>query len=156
MQDKQDRFDRFSQAIFEIWRSWHKIAADELEKHGLKGAYVAYLKALQRYSESGITAVELGRLCYKDKADVSRALSTLEGKGLVRRESGATGVYRARLFLTEEGQRIADEINERAVRAVELGGSGLSDEQREMMYAALERISANLRALGQQGVPHEK
>ena len=154
MQNRQDRFDRFSQAIFEIWRSWHKIASDELEKHGLKGAYVAYLKTMQRYSD-GITAVELSRLCYKDKADVSRALSTLESRGLVRRENSGTGVYRARLFLTEEGQRIATEINERAVRAVELGGSGLSDEQREMMYTALERISANLRALGRQGVPEK-
>lgn len=149
----QDRFDRFSQAIFEIWRSWHKIAGGELEKHGLKGAYVAYLKAMQRHP-NGITAVELGRACYKDKADVSRALSTLEGRGLVRRESGS-GVYRARLFLTEEGERIASEINGRAALAVELGGSGLSDEQREMMYEALERISANLRALGESGVPEK-
>ena len=100
-----------------------------------------------------ITAVALGRLCHKDKADVSRALSTLEERGLVRRENAGTGVDRARLYLTEEGRRIAEEINERAVRAVELGGSGLTDEQREMMYTALERISANLRALGQQGVP---
>ena len=151
----QDRFDRFSQAIFEIWRSWHKIAADELEKHGLKGAYVGYLKAMQRRPD-GITAVELGRACYKDKADVSRALATLEGRGLVRRENSGSGVYRSRLFLTEEGMEIACEINRRAVLAVELGGSGLSEEQREMMYDALERISANLRALGEQGVPEKK
>ena len=151
----QDRFDRFSQAIFEIWRSWHKIAADELEKHGLKGAYVAYLKAMQRHPE-GITAVELGRACFKDKADVSRTLSTLEGRGLIRRENGGSAVYRSRIFLTEEGKRIATEINERAVLAVELGGSGLSEEQREMMYDALERISANLRALGESGVPKKK
>lgn len=150
----QDRFDRFSQAIFEIWRSWHKIAGGELEKHGLKGAYVAYLKAMQRHP-NGITAVELGRACYKDKADVSRALSTLEARGLVRRENNGSGVYRARLFLTEEGERIAFEINQRAALAVELGGSGLTDEQREMMYAALERISANLRALGESGVPEK-
>ena len=155
MQDRQDRFDRFSQAIFEIWRSWHKIAADELEKHGLKGAYVAYLKAMQRRSD-GITAVELGRACYKDKADVSRTLSTLEKRGLARRETDGQGVYRARFYLTEEGKRIATEINERAILAVELGGSGLSEEEREMMYTALERISANLRALGEQGVPEKE
>ena len=155
MQDREDRFDRFSQAIFEIWRSWHKIAGDELEKHGLKGAYVAYLKTLQRHP-NGITAVELGRACYKDKADVSRTLSTLESRGLIRRENDGQGVYRARLFLTEEGERIASEINKRAILAVELGGSGLSEDQREMMYLALERISANLRALSEQGVPEHK
>ena len=155
MKDRADRFDRFSQAIFEIWRSWHKIASDELEKHGLKGAYVAYLKTMQRHP-NGITAVELGRACYKDKADVSRTLSTLESRGLIRRETDGQGVYRARLFLTEEGKQIAEEINQRAALAVELGGSGLSEDQRERMYLALARISANLRALGEQGVPEHK
>ena len=151
----QNRFDRFSQAIFEIWRSWHKIAGNELEKHDLKGAYVVYLTAMQRY-EGGITASDLGKICYKDKADVSRAVTTLEERGFLRRESSGKGGYRALLFLTEEGKQLAREINHRANLAVELGGNGLTEEQREMMYAALERISGNLRALSQSGLPEKK
>lgn len=150
----QGRFARFSQVIFEIWRSWHKIAGDELEKHGLKGVYIVYLQAMQRYAD-GITSSELGKICYKDKADVSRAIMAMEGKGLVRREAVGKSIYRARLFLTEEGKAFAEEINQRANLAVELGGGGLSDEQREMMYEALERISYNLRTLSQKGLPEE-
>ena len=33
-----ERFERFSFAISEISRYWHKITATEMEKYGLKGA----------------------------------------------------------------------------------------------------------------------
>lgn len=50
-----ERFERFSYAIFEVSRCWHKIAAEEMEKYGLKGSHATYLTTLYRYSQ-GITA----------------------------------------------------------------------------------------------------
>ena len=32
-----DRFERFSRGVSELSKYWHKIAADEMEKYGLKG-----------------------------------------------------------------------------------------------------------------------
>ena len=52
-----NRFERFSLAISEIYRYWHKIAADEMEKYGLKGPYAVYLTAMYRYKD-GITSTQ--------------------------------------------------------------------------------------------------
>ena len=83
-----DRFERFSFAVFEISRYWHKITANQTEKYGLKGPHSVYLTAMYRYPD-GITAPQLCELCGKDKSDVSRVMSLIERKGLVRKE----GIY---------------------------------------------------------------
>ena len=88
-----DRFERFSFAISEISRYWHKITAEEMEKYGLKGPHSVYLTAMYRYPD-GITAPQLCELCGKDKSDVSRAMSLMERKGLVRKEGIYQNCYR--------------------------------------------------------------
>ena len=90
-------------------------------------------------------------LCSRDKADVSRAIALLEKNGLVERD-GASSNYRAPLKLTDEGKKIAEMINEKASAAVEYGGHGLSDADRETFYAALELITSNLQKLTEKGL----
>ena len=85
-----DRFEKFSLAIAEINRCWHKIAAEELSKYSLKSSHVTYLLTLARYPE-GLTAPKLAELCDRDKADVSRMLSILEEKGLVTKDGIGVG-----------------------------------------------------------------
>ena len=143
------RFERFSFAISEIYRHWHKIAADEMEKCGLKGPYAVYFTAMCRFPE-GITSAQLAEVCSRDKSDVSRAISLMEKKGLVMKE-GST--YRALIKLTDEGNKVADFINERAAHAVNLGGKGLSEDERNQFYNTLELIVSNLQAISQEGLP---
>ncbi|MBQ6803688.1 MAG: hypothetical protein IJP04_03430 [Clostridia bacterium] len=147
-----DRFERFSFAISEISRQWHKIAADELEKYHLKGPYATYFTTLYRFPE-GIPSARLSELCGRDKSDVSRAVAGLEKQGLVAKEGVGGNFYRAKLRLTEEGKKVAEHINDRARIAVELGGNGLTDEEREIFYHALELIVTNLQALSREGLP---
>lgn len=147
-----DRFSRFSLAIAEIDRCWHKLAAEEMAKYDLNSAHAVYLNTLSQYAE-GITAAKLGELCCKNKGDVSRMVSILETKGLVRREAVGGNLYRARLVLTEEGNMAAAHVRNRAAVAVELAGAGLTDEDREVFYRCLEQITANLQALSKEGLP---
>ncbi len=147
-----NRFARFSLAIAEIDRCWHKLAAEEMAKYDLHSPHAVYLNVLYQYND-GITAAKLGELCCKNKADVSRMVSILEKKGLVRKESTGGNLYRARLLLTDEGKQAAEHVRERAALAVELAGAGLSDENRENFYTALEQITANLQNLSKEGLP---
>ena len=147
-----NRFARFSFSIAEIDRCWHKLAAAEMAKYGLNSPHAVYLHMLSQYGE-GITAAKLGELCAKNKADVSRMVSILEKKGLVRKETTGNNFYRARILLTEEGKQAALHVQERAAVAVELAGAGLSDETREVFYSALEQITANLQTLSREGLP---
>jgi len=147
-----NRFERFSYAISEINRCWHKLAAEELAKYGLNSPHAVYLNTLYRYDE-GITAARLAEVCGKDKADVSRMIAIMEKKGLVRREAVAGSLYRAALRLTEAGKEAAEHIRGRVAIAVEMAGGGLSEQEREAFYAALELITANLQALSRDGLP---
>lgn len=147
-----DRFARFSLAISEIDRCWHKLAAEEMAKYDLNSAHAVYLNVLYQYDE-GITAAKLGQLCGKNKADVSRMVSILEQKGLVRKEGVGGNLYRAKLLLTEEGRQAAQHVRQRAAVAVELAGAGLSDADRDIFYRSLDIITANLQQLSKTGLP---
>lgn len=147
-----DRFERFSLAIAHISRCWHKLAAEEMNRYGLKGPHATYLLTLSRNPE-GLTAAQIGELNGKDKADVSRMVGIMEEKGLVRREGAA---YRAKLFLTAEGEQAANYVRRRAAVAVELAGGGIDAAGRETFYAALETIADNLRTLSREGLPQQE
>lgn len=147
-----DRFERFSFSIFEITRHWHKITSDEMEKYGLKGTHCVYLLAMHQHPE-GITATQLGEICGRDKADVSRMVSIMEQKGLVIREAVAKNLYRGLLKLTEEGMAAADFVCQRVKVAVELASKGLDDMRRNLFYDALDLISGNLRQISEDGLP---
>lgn len=148
------RFERFSFAISSIYGLIRKLEREEMERYGLRGAYAQYLVAMRRRTE-GVTAAELCEMCDKDKAAVSRIVSEMEAKGLVTRAGRAENPYRAKICLTEAGEAAAAFVSERATVAVELAGSGLSDEDREIFYAALDRIVGNLQKIGREGIPQE-
>ena len=146
-----ERFEIFTLGLSRISSVWNKIAAEELKPFGLKGTYVVYLIALYKSTE-GLTSVKLCELCDKDKAEVSRAVSALEKKGFVARENVTVNGYRARIKLTEEGKRVTCALRERIKLAVEKGGQGLSEEEREHFYFALKTIAGNLNDIRQEGV----
>ena len=149
-----NRFARFSLAISEIDRCWHKLAAEEMAKYELNSPHAVYLTTLYTYDD-GITAAKLGELCCKNRSDVSRMIAILEKKGLVRKEAIGDNLYRAKLVLTDEGKQAAEHVQQRAALAVELAGVGLSDTDREVFYRCLESITTNLQTLSKEGLPQK-
>ena len=148
-----NRFAKFSFSIAEIDRCWHKLAGEEMAKYDLNSPHAVYLNGLYDADPEGITAAQLGELCGKNKADVSRMVAILEQKGLVRKVAVGKNMYRARLTLTDEGKQAAEHVRKRAAVAVELAGSGLSEQERETFYKALALITENLRKLSKDGLP---
>lgn len=149
-----DRFERFSFAISEISKHWHKLAADEMEKYGLKGTHSVYLLTMLKYPE-GLTSPKLCELCGRDKSDVSRMMSIMEDKGLVTKEGKNQSLYNGAFKLTELGTTVAEHIRERASLAVDIAGKELDDKKREIFYEALESIAANLKELSKEGIPKQ-
>lgn len=148
-----DRFEQFTSAISVITRYIQKLERDEMEKHGLRGAFAQYLLVMNRHPE-GITAATVCELCDKDKAAVSRILTEMEAKGLIVRES-AGSAYRAQLVLTEAGKEAAEFVRRRASIAVELAGEGIADENRKQFYSTLNLIASNLQTICREGIPEE-
>lgn len=145
------RFEKFTYDINEIDLHWHRIASAEMKEFGLKGGTTIYFTKLYNHPE-GLTAAELGTMCGRDKADVSRDIAHLERAGLISRGRG----YRAPITLTEHGRELTDVIIRKAEAAVAIVGSALTDAEREIFYTALDKITANLQALSESGLPGEK
>lgn len=140
------RFEVFTLALSEMTSSWNKIATEELKPYGLKGSCIIYLIALYKIPQ-GLTAANLCEMCNRDKAEVSRAVKSLEDKGFVVRTNTTVSGYRASITLTDEGKKITYELRERIKQLVEEGGKGLSEEEREIFYDVLARISCNLKSI---------
>ena len=147
-----DRFERFSFLVFEVSRCWHKLAVEEMEKHGLGSAHAVYLTILYQHPD-GVTAAKLADLCARDKSDVSRMISIMEKKGLVVREAVGANRYRALLKLTAAGSSAAEHVRQRARIAVEHAGTGVTDEDRTIFYQVFEMITSNLQQLCKEGLP---
>lgn len=139
-----DRFEYFTLSVFSITRYWNKIATEEMRQHGLKGAYVLYLITLSDLEEPP-TAARLAELTQRDKADVSRAISTFQKKGLV--EPYGENRYRAPIRLTEAGMNLARDVRKKADSALQAAGQGLSEEMRRNMYQSLDIIAGNMREI---------
>lgn len=150
-----ERFERFSHAIFAVSRYWHQLAAEEMEPYSLKGPHAIYLVAILR-STQGLTCAQLCELSGRDKADVSRAISLMESKGLVRRQCNGTNLYRAQIFLTEQGVQAAEHICQRASLAVEYASSGYTEEERNIFWQVLDTIAGNLQNMTKTGIPHKE
>jgi DNA-binding MarR family transcriptional regulator len=148
-EENMDRFERFAVAVTEISYHVHRLMSQAMEQYGLRGINAIYLTVLNRV-EGGITASKLGEYCCRDKADVSRAVAILEQKGLVRKEAGR---YRAKLHLTEQGKQLAQHVRDIAQRAVAAAGSGISDEDRAVLYGSLESIAGKLQELSIESLP---
>ena len=147
-----DRFERFAVAVTEISYHVHRLMGEAMEQYGLRGINAIYLTVLNR-TNGGITASQLGEYCCRDKADVSRAVSALEQKGLIRKEESR---YRAKLYLTEQGHQLAEWIGRVSRQAVSDAGKDISDQERAVLYAALDSIAQRLQSMSMDNLPEGK
>ena len=136
-----DRFQAFVSGITICYKYIQKIKTMEMTEFGLKGTHVMCIFYIY-HSKEELTAAQLCQLCAEDKAAISRTLVTLQEKGYV--EAGEKK-YRAHLKLTEKGNSLANQIDGLIMQWVDCGGDGLSEEERNLFYYALNLISSNLR-----------
>lgn len=139
-----DRFETFTGSILELNRYLQKLKDIEMKPFGLRANHVMCLYYLGKNPE-GLTVTGLAEVCKEDKAAVSRCLSQLIEQGLVSGNFPENKrSYRTKLCLTQSGSELVRKIYERVDAAMIGGSSGLTQEQRENLYAAMEIIISNL------------
>lgn len=136
-----ERFQSFVSGITICYKYIQKIKSMEMTEFGLKGTHVMCIFYIS-HSKEELTAAQLCQLCAEDKAAISRTLVTLQEKGYV--EAGEKK-YRAHLKLTEKGKILASQIDGLIEQWVGFGGDGLTEDERNVFYTALDLISSNLR-----------
>ena len=135
-------FENFNITILKLNKLVQKIKNYEMQEYGLKTIHVMCGYYLKCHSE-GLTASELVKLTLEDKAAISRALKTMQEKGLVTYDPNK---YHSVIRLTQEGNKFAEAISRKAARAVERGSYDFTEEERLSFYKALGTIANNLEA----------
>ena len=137
----KERFEAFITGVTVCYKYIQRIKSMEMTELGLKGTHMTCLFYLSNHTE-GLTAAQLCQLCAEDKASISRTVADLRSRGYIAQ---GPKQYRAPLQLTEEGVRIAEQMEQMIVRWVASGGDGMTDAQRDAFYESLALISGNLR-----------
>lgn len=137
------RFKEFTKNISLAYKYLIKIKSEGIKEFGLKGSHLMCLFYIGE-AENGLTAMELCKLCCEDKAAVSKALSALYEREFVKLENEDAKKYRSTYFLTDSGRGALDRVKDKIMCAVEDGGTGLTDSDREVFYRCLNTIVENL------------
>ena len=142
-----DRFENFVGKISVIYKNIEKIKKNKMKEFGLSGNHVMSLIYLEQHPD-GLTASKLCELISIDKAATSRALSDLVEKGFVYYpELDHQKKYRAIAMLTEKGKEVACQLDKIIYDIVREVGGQLTDEERNMMYYALDLIAEKIDSL---------
>ena len=139
-----DRFETFTGSILELNRYLQKLKDMEMKPFGLRANHVMCLYHLGKHPQ-GLTVTELAEVCKEDKAAVSRCVSQLLQRELISGNFPENKrSYRTRLILTDSGRALVEQIYQKVDAAMIGGSNGMTQEQRENFYAAMELIITNL------------
>jgi len=87
------------------------------------------------------SAAEVASVAYSDRAEVSRALASLEARGFVQREANPRNRKSSLVSLTEAGKSVHAAIRGERGKFYEQWLTDLSDEERVALNAALEKVT---------------
>jgi DNA-binding MarR family transcriptional regulator len=137
------RFKEFTKNISFAYKYIIKLKSAAIREFGLKGSHVMCLFYIGE-ADNGLTATKLCKLCGEDKAAISKSLSALLELGYVELENDENKKYRSKYFLTKSGKKVKDALDVKISDVVADGGIGLTEEEREAFYSALQKIVDNL------------
>ena len=133
-------FENFVISVLKLNRLVSRIKMHEMKEYGLKSIHVMCIYYLNA-SSSGMTASELMRVTFEDKAAISRALALLREKNYIEYDDKK---YNSIIKLTADGVGVANYIAQKADKAVAAGMTDMSDEERVVFYKHLNEIADNL------------
>ena len=142
---QENRFELFVTLTANASKEIQRLKAHKMQKYRLTAAHTNCICRLAKAGSEGLTQTELVRLEMMDPSQISRVLRELWAKGYVQPE-GEGGTYRRHYRLTEEGMRVARELD---VIIEEIRGyvvDGLSEADMDTFYRVLGHISDRLAA----------
>ena len=123
-----------------------------LRENGIGAAEIDYIHALRHHP--GATQAQIAELLHADKAAVARRTESLEAKGyLVRRENPADGRSRL-LYPTDKAEALKVSKAEIEAAFYEYLTASLSEEERMVFAALLDRLYRASKTESRAGFPH--
>ena len=88
---------------------------------------------------------ELAVYTVTEQSTLSRALDQLQTEGLIRREADAADSRAVRVFITEAGRAMFDDLWPQMVQAQSRMFRGIPEEERRAFVATLQKMLVNIR-----------
>lgn len=123
---------------------WARMAA-ELARSGHELTFSQYI-TLKKLAADSAGVSDLARTAELNPGAMTRLLDKLEAKGLVTRESDPDDRRAVHIRLTDAGRTIWHDIDQCGMRVRDAALYGLSDSERNILTALLERVRDNLTA----------
>lgn len=142
-----DRFSPFVLYIERISKNIKRVADIKMEPYGLRSSHVMCILQLAK-NEHGLTSTSLSEACGVDKAFISRITSELMDKNYIEKdEKNATGKYKTKLILTEQGREIHGVITGVLEECFKVVDSKITMKKLEIFYSVLAEIDLGIEAL---------
>ena len=137
-----ERFNIFTSHINSISRSIRRIKNFEMMEYNLKSPHVSCLFYL--YEKKSLSIKELTKLCNVDKGAISRTLDFLLNNDFIIFDDNDNKSYKNNLLLTDKGLKVGKYISDKIDNILNEASKGLTDEERIILYKALDIIDNNL------------
>jgi len=92
---------------------------------------------------NGMTIGELSKVAYKDFANMSRISQKLENAGFISKKRDETDKRVFKLFITEEGKILNNQLHDCASQSTHIALNGFDDKTKEMMVGNLKKVIIN-------------
>jgi len=139
---KKNNCDNIGKYISQIYRKGRIFISKGLEEHNIGQGQFMYL--LELYIEDGRNQEELAEVLKIDKGTTARAIKKLEENGFVRREKDENDKRSNRVYLTEEGKGVKNDIFFILNQWDEKMSEQLNKEEKELMIKLLKRVCSNI------------
>lgn len=136
---EEERLADFFTYIRMLSKLLFRLKSNAVKKLGLKSVHVQCLFYLSY--KGNMTFSNLVKLTLEDKASVSKALKILTDKGIVSYHAG----YNEEIVLTEEGKKVASEIEKESITALKEARKDIPDEDARIFVSTLKKICMNLK-----------
>ena len=141
-------------AVMRTRRAWDNHMKEIASLVGISDSYRHVIMLLSR--KPGASQRVIAEFAQVTTSAVNQTVKSMILEGYVCKKTDDCDKRQSKLFLTEKGKETAEYINERsrlAVKAVSLGV--MNEEQRAVVYSALDIISRNLQKVVEEGLPVE-
>ena len=128
--------------IYLIYRKSRSFIGKSLEEYNIGQGQFMFL--LELYIEDGRNQEELAEVLKIDKGTTARAIRKLEDNGFIIREKDEKDKRSNRVYLTEKGKSIKDNIFFVLDQWDKKMSEQLDKEERELMIKLLKKVCSNI------------
>lgn len=124
-------------------RAYRNYAQRQLKAHGFTITIDQWLIIKAILENPGITQNEIGDLVFKDNASVTRIIDLMVKSEYIIRKVHPEDRRKTQLEVTDSGVKVIKEVQNIVEKNRKIALKGISNEELEVMYTALLKISEN-------------